>query len=133
MTCKVVTTHLGCFCIEHGHQVIIGNRCTEGKLAELHGAEAARQLMSMISPKPKPEPEPTYLPEPEKTNVVDAGIVTKLKGDANRVLYDAILAELSDVIIIGYDKDGDEYFHTNLADGGDALWHLERAKHKLIS
>lgn len=66
------------------------------------------------------------------TNVVELPIVTRLDLDPQRVLAGALEDGMTEVVIIGYDKDGDEVFRSSLADGADALWHLERAKLKLL-
>ena len=65
-------------------------------------------------------------------NVVPLSTVTKHNLDANNVLMGAINAGLSEVVICGYLKTGDEFFSSSLADGGDALWHLERMKKMLL-
>lgn len=65
------------------------------------------------------------------SNVIDLPCVTKLNSDPDRILR-AALDKLEDVIIIGYDKEGEEYFKSSIPGGPEVLWHLERAKHKLI-
>lgn len=65
-------------------------------------------------------------------NVVPFGGITRLDVEPSRVLEQAAQAGLSSVVIIGYDADGGEYFASSYADGGDVLWHLERAKFKLM-
>lgn len=42
------------------------------------------------------------------------------------------MEQLESVVIIGYDTQGNEYFATNLADGGTVLWLLERCKKDLL-
>lgn len=64
--------------------------------------------------------------------VVTLPVITTLKGDADRVLQGAIDNELDEVVVVGFKKDGSEYFAANISDGGDVLWHLERAKLKLL-
>lgn len=54
-------------------------------------------------------------------NVIPWNGVTKLDLDPARVVQAAADAGLSGVVIIGTD-----------ADGGDVLWHMERAKFKLM-
>lgn len=50
------------------------------------------------------------------------------------VLLEAAKGKLESVIILGYTADGEEeYFASSVADGADALWHLQRAAHKLLS
>jgi len=64
--------------------------------------------------------------------VVELGNVTKLDIPPERILNKAFEAGLTEVIIIGYAKDGDFYFASSQADGGDVLWLLEMVKRKLI-
>lgn len=59
--------------------------------------------------------------------------LTRLPSDPQRVLELACGANLSSVVVIGFDAGGNEYFHASDADGGDVLWHLARAQHKLLS
>lgn len=40
--------------------------------------------------------------------------------------------KLSDVVIIGYTKDGEEYFASSMADGASVLWLAERLKKYLL-
>jgi len=62
--------------------------------------------------------------------VVFTGI-TKLDLPPDRLL-EAAVGQLEGVVIVGYDKDGKEYFASSYADGADALWLLERMKLKLL-
>ncbi len=63
--------------------------------------------------------------------VVELDCITKLDLPPDRILEKAI-GEVDQVIVIGYDKKGDLYFSSSVADGGDILWFLERAKKKLF-
>lgn len=65
------------------------------------------------------------------TNVVRFTGITKLDIPADHVIESA-LGKLKGVVILGYDKDGQEYFASSYADGGDMLWLLERAKKALL-
>jgi hypothetical protein len=65
------------------------------------------------------------------TVVVFPGI-TKLDIPAERVLEAAKLAELTDIVIVGYDKDENEWFASSIADGGTVLWLMERLKKQLL-
>jgi hypothetical protein len=56
---------------------------------------------------------------------------TRLDLDPDSVLQVAV-GEMSEVVICGFDKDGNQYFASSVADGGNALWHLERAKWALM-
>lgn len=68
-----------------------------------------------------------------RENVVGAGIVTRLDMEAVQILAAAAEHNLKSVVVVGYDADGEEYFASSLADGGDALWLLERCKKALLS
>ena len=59
--------------------------------------------------------------------VVDIGCITRLDLPVDTILETA-KAKLESVVLIGYAKDGSEYFASTIADGGDVLWLLERCK-----
>lgn len=65
------------------------------------------------------------------TEVVRFPGITRLDLDPDVVLREA-LEKLEGVVIIGYAKDGAEYFASSYADGETAVWLLERAKFKLM-
>ena len=50
----------------------------------------------------------------------------------SRLLTKAADSELESCIIIGHDKDGEFYFASSKADGGEVLWLIEVAKKKLL-
>ena len=58
--------------------------------------------------------------------------VTSLDLPADRILDAAKEIGMEGVVIVGYTKDGDEYFASSYADGGTTGWHLDRAKYKLL-
>lgn len=59
--------------------------------------------------------------------------VTSLDIPADRVLDKAFeQMDLKQVVILGYDKDGEEYFASSIANGTEVLWLLERLKKKLL-
>jgi hypothetical protein len=64
-------------------------------------------------------------------NVHILPVVTRIDTTPDRVL-EAAIGKLESVVVIGFGKDGEEYFASNQTDGGDVLWKLERAKHKLM-
>lgn len=64
-------------------------------------------------------------------NVITLDTVSTIDVPASRILADALEADLDGVVIVGY-RDGQEYFASSYADGGDCLWLLERGKHKLM-
>lgn len=65
------------------------------------------------------------------SNVTRFTGITRLDLEPDILLKEAI-GELASCIILGYKKDGEEFFASSLADGGNVVWHLERAKHKLM-
>ena len=58
--------------------------------------------------------------------------VTRLNLPVDRILEGAI-GKMESLIIIGYTKEGNEYFASTYSDGGDVLWLLERCKLKLLN
>ena len=66
------------------------------------------------------------------SNVILLNNVTRLDLPPDRVL-EAALGKLEGVIVISYAKDGSEYFASSYADGGDALWLIERFKMALLT
>lgn len=66
-------------------------------------------------------------------DIVEFDGFTKLDIPAERVLRKALEQGLESAVIIGYDRDGDEYFAASIADGGTVLWLLERCKAKLLA
>lgn len=64
-------------------------------------------------------------------NIEDFGGITKLDLDPDRLLNKAI-GRLDQVIIVGFDKEGNEYIASSQADGGETLWLLQRGIHKLM-
>lgn len=65
-------------------------------------------------------------------DVVPLGGITKLDLPPERVLNAALEADLSEVIIMGRDQEGNEYFASSIADGADVVWLAERMKIQLI-
>lgn len=65
------------------------------------------------------------------SNVVNFTGITKLDLPPDRILEQA-QGTLEGVVILGYTKDGREYFASSYADGGDVLWLLERLKKQLL-
>lgn len=65
-------------------------------------------------------------------NVVHLDILTPLDINPNNVLIEAVNKGMESVVVIGFTKDGDEYFASSQADGANVLWHLQRAQTKLL-
>lgn len=66
------------------------------------------------------------------SNVVVLPVMTSIDIEAERVLEGAINAKLQSCFVAGYDENGDTYFASSLADGGDVLWLMEKAKAMLM-
>jgi hypothetical protein len=64
-------------------------------------------------------------------DVVTFSGITKLDLPPDRILQDAV-GKLEGVVILGYTKEGDEFFASSYADGGNVLWLLERLKKQLL-
>lgn len=64
-------------------------------------------------------------------DVIELGCITRLDLPADKVLEKAI-GQLDSVVIMGYDKEGEEVFASSIADGGSVLWLLEQCKLKLL-
>jgi hypothetical protein len=58
--------------------------------------------------------------------------VTTLDFPPESIIQKASEAGLTDVVILGYDKDGEEWFASSVADGAEVLWLLERLKLQLL-
>lgn len=65
-------------------------------------------------------------------NVIEWGGITRLDIDPDKVLCAARTNNLTEVIVIGYTSDGNEYFAASKADGASVLWLLERIKMQLL-
>ena len=57
--------------------------------------------------------------------------ITKLDLPVDLILSEA-QNKLDNVVIMGYDNDGEEYFASSIADGGTVLWLIERLKKQLL-
>jgi len=65
-------------------------------------------------------------------NVEWLNIVTTQNLDPQTVILRALNERMTEVVIVGFDRDGGEYFASSVADGAAALWHLTRAQKKLL-
>ena len=65
-------------------------------------------------------------------NVTVLPVITSLDVDVERVLQAAIDAKPKRVWVIGEDAEGALYFASSCADGGEALWWMEKAKRALM-
>lgn len=65
-------------------------------------------------------------------NVEQLNIVSRVDCDADQLLRQGI-GQLDKVVIVGYDKKGNEFYASNVSDGANALWHLQRGIHNLMT
>ncbi len=56
--------------------------------------------------------------------------VTTLDSDPDRLLESAV-GKLETVVVLGFTKDGAEYFSSSVSDGGAITWLLDRAKRRM--
>lgn len=70
-------------------------------------------------------------PEPPRKVIPLMG-VTRFDVPPAQVLEHAIAADLEGVIVIGFRKTGEEFACSSYADGGVALWLMERTKMRLM-
>jgi hypothetical protein len=65
-------------------------------------------------------------------NVIDFTGVTLLDTPPPKVLEYAARANLQDVVVLGWDDDGNLYFASSSADGAEVNWLLDSAKQELL-
>ncbi len=65
-------------------------------------------------------------------NIIQLPVVTKLDLNADRVLEN-LIGKLDGFVLAGWDKEGNEFFSSTFADGGDVLWLVERLKLSLLN
>ena len=65
------------------------------------------------------------------TNVILFNGITKLDLPPDRVLEKAA-RDCEIAVVIGWDKEGQFYFASSVADGGEVLWLIEQAKKRLL-
>ena len=63
--------------------------------------------------------------------IIPFGGITKLDLDVDMVLEQA-KGKMDGLVILGYTKDGQEYYASSYADGGTVNWLLDRCKLRLI-
>lgn len=66
------------------------------------------------------------------TNVVDFPGISTIDLEPQRIIEKSLNAKLTDVVVIGYDSEGNEWFASSIADGAEVLWLLERLKLQLL-
>jgi hypothetical protein len=68
-------------------------------------------------------------------NVIPLNGITRLDVPVDRVLAQAAeeIGDNGGVLVLGWDSDEQLYFASSMADGGEVLWLLEKAKLALLS
>lgn len=65
-------------------------------------------------------------------NVVTLDVLTRLDLSPERIMGEAAEQPFDEVLVIGFTDEGEFWFSSSVAGGGDALWLLELAKKKLL-
>ncbi|MCZ4270904.1 hypothetical protein [Maritalea porphyrae] len=65
------------------------------------------------------------------SNVIQFTGLTRNDMEPDSILENSI-GELSEVVLVGFDKEGDFVFASSKADAGETIFLLERGKHKLM-
>lgn len=63
--------------------------------------------------------------------IIPLGNVTRLDIPVERIL-DQAKDQMDHVVIMGWDKNGELYFASSFADGGEVMWLLEKCKQALF-
>lgn len=58
--------------------------------------------------------------------------VTSLDLTPARILQMAFDADLESVVVVGYDKNGNEYYAATAGDPAETIWLFERSKHRIM-
>jgi hypothetical protein len=66
-------------------------------------------------------------------NVIEFSGITKLDKPVERILQRALGADLEGVVVVGFNKDGSEFFASSYADGAQVVWHLQRGIFKVMT
>ena len=64
-------------------------------------------------------------------NVIDLPVISTLNSDPDRILERA-KGQLENVMVLGWNKDGDFFFGSSIANGPECLWLLELARKRLM-
>ena len=95
-------------------------------------ADDLDDLISRITPANLHPEAADFAPDPLGANVQLFPGVSPNSYDPNVMLAAAMRGSLTEVVIVGWDADGDLFFSSSVADGADCLWLLEKAKLALL-
>jgi hypothetical protein len=65
-------------------------------------------------------------------NVVELKLLTTINLPPERILNAALEADLAALVIVGYDKNGEYYFHSSIPHGATINWLLDQCKKRII-
>jgi hypothetical protein len=65
-------------------------------------------------------------------NVVVLDVLTTINLPPERILNAALEADLAALVIVGYDKNGEYYFHSSIPHGATINWLLDQCKKRII-
>ena len=65
-------------------------------------------------------------------NVVELDCVSSIDVPPDRILKRAQYANLTDVVVIGYDDDGQFFFASSTPEGPQVLWLMELTRTRLV-
>ena len=63
--------------------------------------------------------------------IIPLNNITYLDIPPDRILEN-LIGKLNSVVILGYDKEDNEYFSSSIADGADVNWLLDKFKKQLL-
>lgn len=64
--------------------------------------------------------------------IIPIGGITRLDLEPD-VILENLKGKLQGFVLCGYTKEGEEFFSSTYADGGDALWLMKRCEKALLS
>jgi hypothetical protein len=111
------------------------------EIVEVHPRAAVDRTLHVVPPAPKEEKreEPPkrcrycfgIMPCEEHAEVLNIGIGTRAELDPAKVLIAAHNADLTEVVVLGFKRDGSEFFSSSDPDAAGVMFHCQRAIYKL--
>jgi hypothetical protein len=68
----------------------------------------------------------------DDNNVIVLNVLTTINLPPERILNAALEADLAALVIVGYDKNGEYYFHSSIPHGATINWLLDQCKKRII-
>ena len=107
------------------------NTIPETELGRQFVSNRSVPIQQVISAMAEAEDELLSLLPTSSEKVIAFPGLSKLDQNVDLILREAI-GELNEVVVTGYDKEGELYFASSKSDGAAVVWLLERAEHKLM-